>query len=143
MDTAKLIRADLKEKHGWCGIQVSVRTQTYSKGETVCVRIKDLNIPLRDVESLAKKYAVKDIIFIDVRYADEVLKPLIDKAQEIMPKDLGQSIIIGEYKVVCEEDGYYRFWKPYDANYNPNKCYGERFCAKRLVIDWLSQGGKV
>lgn len=154
MNEAKQIRSELKKK-GWNSRQIGVRTHSYSMGCSIYVTVKDLNVPLSAVESIANGYqrvryceVSGEVLnggntYIHVSYDDNALKPLIEQAQEIMPKEKGQSVTIGEYKVVCLGDRDYRFDKPKDDYYATRNCYGKDSCARQLVIDWLSQGGKV
>lgn len=56
-EDAKAIRQELKKDHGWTTRQVSVRSENFSMGSSINVRVKDPAVDLTVVEEVAKRIA--------------------------------------------------------------------------------------
>ncbi len=53
-EKAKDIRTELKKRYGWTGKQVSVKSDHYSLGSSINVRIKDPAVWIKQVEDIAE-----------------------------------------------------------------------------------------
>lgn len=90
-DRAAIIRTALKHQHGWSSRQVSVRADYYSMGSSINVTIKDPNVPLDVVTTIAKQQervdrdcATGEILsggnrFVHISYSSAVLEQLRDE----------------------------------------------------------------
>jgi hypothetical protein len=153
-DKAALIRAALKKQHGWTSRQVSVRSDVYSMGSTLRIKIKSADVSITAVRMIAGQFekvarceVTGDILsggntYLDVEYDHDVVEPI---ALRIEAKLLNEDTVeVLGYRVFCSDPRMeeWRAWSPNDE-VKDQLCRGKRFMARTLAILALDAGMEV
>lgn len=154
-DKAALIRAELKKAHGWTSRDVSVRSDVYSMGSTLRIKIKAARVSLTSVRMVAKQFenVHRDEItgeilcggntHLDVEYCDELVDAVAAPLEATIPED-GTSATVGEHVVhrgnSGDEDYYFGDMPGNDDPRKVLRCWGKARLAAEIAIRLLDAG---
>ena len=133
-ERAKAIRKELRAKLGATSRDISVRSDKYSMGATIYVKIKSADYSLEAVKEIAESHASirRDSfgeilkggnVYVSVDYAADAIAPLVDELQEklVSVYRSGETVEIKGLSCRNVEDGHNGFggleyWEALDAN---------------------------
>jgi hypothetical protein len=152
-EAARRIRAGLK-KLGFTSRDVSVKSESFSLGSALRVKIKNPAIQISKVKEIANSFEriyrdeSGEILggcnrYLDVEYSDFVLEFMALPLLAALPED-GSVVGFGPYRVMKNQnerhDHYYRAVNPSDDNDRDTVCWGRETIARSLVIRMLDRG---